>query len=78
MFSMSLDIQCEKALKRLGLRLRAIRMQKGWTLEQTEEHGWGSWRHLQKIEAGKNVTFATLFKLSKLYKMPMSEIFSEL
>ncbi len=52
---MEMDIACEKFLKTLGLHLRKIRLEKGWTLEQTEEHGWPSWRHLQKIEAGKNV-----------------------
>lgn len=71
---MDLDTHTVKYLKKLGLRLRQIRNQKGWTLEQTEEHGWPSWRHLQKIEAGKNVTVATLYKLSVVYKMSLKEI----
>jgi transcriptional regulator with XRE-family HTH domain len=71
---MSSDSHSKKYLKRLGLRLREIRNQKGWTLEETEEHGWQSWRHLQKIESGKNITVETLFRLSKLYKMEAWEI----
>ena len=75
---MKSDIQFQKTLKRLGLRLREIRNEKGWTLEETEEHGWPSWRHLQKIEAGKNITMATLWKLSKTYKVPMYSILTDL
>lgn len=72
-------ISTEKVfLKALGARLREIRLQKGWTLEEAEEHGWPNWRHLQKIESGKNFTITTLKKLSKLYKKSISEITSDL
>lgn len=71
---MSKDIVVEKYLKKLGLRLRQIRLDKGWTLEETEEHGWPSWRHLQKIESGKNITIATLIRLSMVYKMSPKDI----
>ncbi|MDZ4082775.1 MAG: helix-turn-helix transcriptional regulator [Bdellovibrionales bacterium] len=64
----------DRILKRFGLKLREIRNKKGWTLEETESHGWTSWRHLQKIEAGKNINLATLFRLSKLYKIKASEL----
>ncbi len=74
MLNMSKDAATEKYLKKLGLRLREIRMQKGWTLEETEEHGWPSWRHLQKIESGKNITLSTLFRLSLVYKMTPKDI----
>lgn len=66
----------EKAfLLNLGTQLRRIRENKGWTLEYTEEMGWPSWRHLQKIESGKNVTLLTLRRISKLYKIPIDELF---
>jgi len=71
---MNLDLATEKFLKKLGQRLREIRLEKGWTLEQTEEHGWSSWRHLQKIESGKNINVSTLYKLSLVYKIPVKEI----
>ncbi len=61
-------------LKRLGLRLRQIRSERGWTREQAEEKGFTSWRHLQKIEAGKNVTAITLYRLCVLYKMDLAEL----
>ncbi len=61
-------------LKRLGLRLREIRQSKGWTLEETEEHGWPNWRHLQKIESGKNITILTLKRLCNLYEIEADQI----
>jgi transcriptional regulator with XRE-family HTH domain len=75
---MQKDIASEKFLKKLGLSLRAIRLKKGWTLEETEEHGWPSWRHLQKIESGKNITIQTLWKLSRVYKINLSNLFYEI
>jgi len=75
---MDIDGPCERFLERLGSRLRAIRKEKGWTLEQAEAHGVPSWRHLQKIEAGKNITVATLWRLSRVYKIPMSDLFKNL
>lgn len=68
----------DKLLKSLGEKLREIRHQKGWTLEETEEHGWTSWKHLQRIESGKNVTILTLNKLAKLYQIQLKDIFTEI
>jgi transcriptional regulator with XRE-family HTH domain len=65
-------------LKRLGLRLREVRQAKKWTLEETENHGDISWRHLQKIESGKNITLTTLFRLSQLYKTKMDDFLRDL
>ncbi len=65
-------------LKALGAKLREIRLEKGWTLEETEEHGWPNWRHLQKIETGKNFNITTLYKISKLYKKSIIEIVEDL
>lgn len=57
-------------LKEFGHKLRKIRESKGWTLEQTEEMGWPSWQHLQKIEMGsKNITFTTMRRLERLYQI---------
>ncbi|WP_347358446.1 helix-turn-helix transcriptional regulator [Bdellovibrio sp.] len=74
---MKLDVSEQKFLKRLGLRLRQLRKEKGWTLEDAEEHGWPNWRHLQKIEAGKNVTILTLRRAAELYGVDLSELFKE-
>ncbi len=65
----------EVLLKKLGKRIRALRLEKGWTLEETEERGYPSWRHLQKVEAGeKNINFTTLYKISKVLNYSPAEL----
>jgi transcriptional regulator with XRE-family HTH domain len=63
-----------KASRALGLRVRELRQDRGWTLEDTEEHGWTNWRHLQTIEAGKNITFHTLVNLANLFGLTPAEL----
>lgn len=61
--------------KKLGLRLRELRNKRGLTLEDTEEHGVKSWKHLQRIEAGEaNITMATLLQLAKIYRVDPSDV----
>jgi hypothetical protein len=67
----------KKASKAIGLKVRQIREQREWTLEDTEEHGWRSWQHLQKIEAGKPITMSTLINLANLFGIHPS-VFLEL
>ncbi|MCY4523787.1 MAG: helix-turn-helix domain-containing protein, partial [Halobacteriovoraceae bacterium] len=62
-------------LRNLGLKIRSYRERKGWTLEDTEEMGWPSYRHLQTVEQGqRNVTIIVLKRISKLYNIPLSKI----
>lgn len=67
-----------KVSKAVGLRIRAMRTARGWTLEDTEEHGWKSWTHLQRIESGKNITLETLVKLANLFGVHPSELFYDM
>jgi len=57
----------QRNAQRMGRLLRKLRQKKGWTLEETEDHGWHDWKYLQKIETGQNITVATLFKLFEIY-----------
>lgn len=59
--------QRENELVKFGQLFREIRQKKGWTLEDTEDHGWYDWKYLQKIESGQNITILTFFKLCDLY-----------
>jgi transcriptional regulator with XRE-family HTH domain len=68
----------DKIVRSLGAKLRQIRERKGWTLEETEEHGWTSWRHLQRIESGKNVTLTTLYRLTRLYGISLEYLFKDI
>jgi len=66
----------KKELKALGLRIRALRGERKWTLEQTAELCDLDLKHLQKIEAGQlNVTFVTLVRLAVGFRLPMSGLF---
>jgi transcriptional regulator with XRE-family HTH domain len=75
----NLTSQDKKFLKLLGVRIRELREARGWTLEETEEHGWPSWRHLQRIETGhKNVTITTLKRVSHTIGISISELLKDL
>lgn len=64
--------------KALGLRLRRLREEHGWTLEQTAERCDLDLKHLQKIESGQlNVTLVTLVRLAIGLRQPMSALFSD-
>ena len=57
------------------MRLRELRNNRGLTLEETEEYGLRSWKHLQRIEAGEaNITIATLINLAKIYHLHPSDV----
>ena len=64
----------QQDLRQLGSLFRELRLKKGWTLEQTEEHGWHDWKYLQKIENGRNITVLTLLKLCELYGVKSDRI----
>jgi DNA-binding Xre family transcriptional regulator len=73
-----MDKPTKDKLKVIGHRVRQARLDNGWTLEETEEYGWPSWRHLQKIETGKNITVATILNLCKVLKIKPSDLFKGL
>lgn len=74
-----MDLYSKKLLKKFGSRIRAIRHEKGWTLEDCEEHGYPSWEHLRKVEAGKkNISLITINRLSKVFKIPISDLFKDI
>jgi transcriptional regulator with XRE-family HTH domain len=56
-----------KASVAFGKRVRAMRMAKGWSLEECEEHGWPSWRQLQRIETGHNPTLKSIVNIANLF-----------
>lgn len=69
----------EKAfLKRVGARIRKLRQQRNWTLEDTEENGWPDWTHMQQIETGKNITVITFRRVAKLYQISPAELWDDL
>ena len=74
---MKQDLKYKKKLKAFGLKVRELRESKGWTLENTEDHGWSNWQHLQKIESGKNVTLTTVFKICEVFNVKLTDLFKD-
>ena len=68
-----------KKIQKFGKIIRKERMARNWTLENMEEQGWKSWQHWQNIESGKrNITFATILRISKILKRHPKEIWKQL
>lgn len=74
----SRPIDPKKASKAIGSKIRALRHARKWTLEATEEHGWPSWPHLQRIESGKNITVHTLIRVANLFGVHPSTLLEDL
>ncbi len=63
------------AIKKFGFNIKKLRLARGLTLEQTEEKGFPSWRHLSQIENGeKNVTLVTILRIAKVFKVSPQEL----
>ncbi len=62
----------------LGKKVRQLRQEREWTLEETADRANLDWKHLQKVEAGLlNVTLVTLDRLAFAFKVTVAELFSE-
>lgn len=73
------NAKSRKVLKKFGLLVRKLRDQRGWTLEEAEEHGFSSWRYLQRLEAGKhNISLLTIIEIAKVYKIHPSDLLKDL
>jgi transcriptional regulator with XRE-family HTH domain len=67
----------KREAKALGLRIRRLREELGWTLEKAAERCDLDLKHLQKIEAGQlNVTLVTLVRLAVGLRLPMHALFA--
>lgn len=64
------------ALKRLGLRIRALREKHGLTQEWAAERAHLDAKHWQEIEAGRvNVTVASLIGIGRALRVPLAKLF---
>lgn len=70
-----IEPECWNYIQTLGKNLRRIREKRNLTLEECEELGYPSWRHLRDIEAGKkNLSLSTLLRLSNLYQIKPTDL----
>jgi len=66
------------AARRLGLRVRQLRQQRGLTLQKAAEAMVLDLTHLQKIEAGRlNITLVTLDRLAIGLGCSIADLFSD-
>jgi transcriptional regulator with XRE-family HTH domain len=61
-----MDAAFEKYCGRLGRHVRELRVGRGLTQEDMMDRGF-SLRHYQRIEAGRSITLATMWKLAKAF-----------
>ncbi len=61
-----MDARFDQFCRRFGERVREVRAKRGLTQEDMMEHGF-SLRHYQRIEAGRSVTLATIWKLARAF-----------
>ncbi len=68
----------ERELVRIGARLRALRDECGWTLEQTAERASLHPVSLSRVETGSvNVTIATLVAVTRALGVELVALFDE-
>jgi transcriptional regulator with XRE-family HTH domain len=59
--------------KRLGNRIRSLRVKHGHTQEDMISFGFSA-RHWQQIEAGRPITLTTLLRICTVFKTPMAAL----
>ena len=69
------EMKFDSCLKQIGRNLRAARLKNGLRQIDIEEKTGLTYRHYQSIEVGKvNMTLETLYRLSRLFKVEISEL----
>ena len=62
--------------KQLGKHIRALRKERGWTLEEASEKTQVAPKHLQKVESGVlNVTLVTLVRIAEGFGTSVRDLF---
>jgi transcriptional regulator with XRE-family HTH domain len=67
----------KRAAKRLGQRVRALRDERGLSLQGAAGVLGFDFRYIQRIEAGHNVTLATLLRLAEGFDVPVAQLLSD-
>ncbi len=64
----------DRFLRRLGKRIKELRVERGLTQEDMMEFGF-AWRRYQRIEAGKQpITLRTAYRLAKAFKVTVEDL----
>ena len=69
-----MDKEQKKFFKNFGAMVRKFRLEKGWTLEDMQEHDFSA-QHFQKIEAGKKaVNLYTVVRIAKALNSSLASL----
>jgi transcriptional regulator with XRE-family HTH domain len=63
----------EEFFRSLGLRVKELRKQAGYSQEDMISFGFSA-RHWQQIEAGRPITLTTLLRISEVLKSPPEKL----
>jgi transcriptional regulator with XRE-family HTH domain len=66
-----------RTFKKLGIRYRQLRQEKGLVQEDSIQHGF-SVRHYQQLEAGRPHSLTTLFRVAKMFGVKASKILKDI
>jgi len=73
------EAECKEFIKAFGEKVRRLRKKKNWTLEDCEDHGYPSWKHLRDVEGGeKNITITTVCRVANLFNIQPFELLKDL
>ena len=67
----------DKFFNALGLRIRQMRVRKGYSQEDMISFGFSA-RHWQQIEAGRPITVATLLRICEAFHVPVGRLVRDL
>jgi|LSQX01.2.fsa_nt_gb DNA-binding XRE family transcriptional regulator len=71
-------ISSHEKLEYIGLLLREVRRQYGYTQEEVAEQVKSHRNSVSRIERGENFTMKLFLDIAQLYDFPISELFSDL
>lgn len=72
---MAVDERTKRLIRKIAKNIKRIREERGWTQEYMGELGFGP-RWYQRFESGRHMpTIPTLDKLSRAFKVDISEFF---
>ena len=73
-----LEEECKDFIKNFGQRIKQLRLERGWTLEDTEANGYTSWRHWGEVETKqKNVNLSTVYRMAQVLNIKPHELLKD-
>lgn len=70
----STDAGFDRFLRRLGKRIKELRIERGLTQEDMMDFGF-AWRRYQRIEAGQQpITLRTAYRLARAFKVTVADL----